>query len=124
MKTTKIGLIILGTIAAVGFAMPAFAGPVQQPAQLQEKQAKPVKGNPFKGKVESVDTRANTMTVSGKLIYTSANTKFTKGGKEITLADIQTGDEVHGTTHQTAAGKAEADRVTVGAKEKKDTSQK
>ena len=116
-KMTKRGWIIAGTIVALGFAVLTYAGVNGKLPQPQEAANKSDKANPFRGKVGAVDANANTLTVDGKLIYASANTKITKGDKAIKLADIQTGDEVSGTSHQTSDGKTEADTVVVSAKE-------
>ena len=116
MKTTNIGLVILCVAAVAGFTVPARSTPGPQPSLLQDK---PDKAQSLKGKVEAVDTTANTMTVDGKVIYIAANTKITKSGKTVTLSEVQTGDEVSGTTHQTFDGKTEADAVMVSSKEKK-----
>ena len=115
MKRTKVNLVMLGVIAALGMTpMPALAGPA---TGAQEE--KPEKGQkPFEGKVEAIDSAAKTFTVAGKLVYTSDTTKFSKDGKAIKLSDIAVGDEVHGTTHQTYDGKTEALTVKVGKKEK------
>jgi hypothetical protein len=116
MKRTKTGLVLLGVIAAVGLT-PVLAAANVPPAPTQEKPDK--ESQKFEGKVDSVDVKAKTLTVGGKLIYTSDTTKITKAGKAIQLAQIMDGDEVHGTTKQTLDGKTEALTVKVG-KEKED----
>jgi hypothetical protein len=117
MKRTKISLIILGTVAAVGLMAPAFPAASQEsPGQKQEKADKAQQ--PFHGKVDSVDTSAKTLTVDGKLIYIADTTKLTKAGKAIMLSDVQSGDQVNGTTRQTFDGKTEAITVKVGPPEK------
>lgn len=139
MTMTKRGWMILGTIAVLGFAVLTYAGlngkkpPTQQQEQRQQQQPlpqpqpkpqvadKPDKEAHFQGKVDAVDANANTLTVGGKVIYASANTKITKDNKAIKLAQVQSGDEVSGTGHQTFDGKTEADTVIVGAKEKPPT---
>ena len=114
MKKTKVSLVILGVIGALGTTpMPALAGPV---AGGQEE--KPEKTKSFDGKVEAVDATQKTMTVGGNVLYISATTKLTKNDKAITFGDIAVGDEVHGTTHQTYDGKTEALTVKVGPKTK------
>ena len=114
MKKTKVSLVILGVIGALGTTpMPALAGPV---AGAQEE--KPEKAKPFDGKVEAVDATAKTLTVGGNVVYISATTKLTKNDKAITLGDLAVGEEVHGTTHQTYDGKTEALTVKVGPKGK------
>ena len=114
MKRTKVNLIMLGVVAALGMtSMLALAGPATAAEEKPEKAQKPLDG-----KVEAIDIAAKTFTVGGKLVYTSDTTKITKDGKAIKLSDIAVGDEVHGTTHQTYDGKTEALTVKVGPKEK------
>jgi len=116
MKRTKVSLVILGVIGALGMTpmVTLLAGP---PTGAQEE--KPEKAaKTFKGKVEAVDAKAKTFTVGGNLIYVSdTTTKLTKDGKAIKLEDIMAGDQVSGTTHQTFDGKTEALTVKVGEKE-------
>ena len=116
MKKTKVSLVILGVIGALGMGMTpmsALAGPA---AGAEEE--KPEKAKPFEGKVEAVDATQKTITVGGNVLYISATTKLTKNDKAITLGDIAVGNEVHGTTHQTYDGKTEALTVKVGPKTK------
>jgi hypothetical protein len=115
MKKTKIGLVLLGAIAAVGLT-PAQADQNAAPTLTQEKPDKETQK--FQGKVDSVDTAAKTLTVDGKLIYTTDATKLTKAGKTIKLDQIMAGDEVNGTTRQTFDGKTEAVMVKVGKEDK------
>ncbi len=119
MKRMKTGLVILGTIAAVGVVTPAFATVDRPVGGPQNAQDAPEKAQPFHGKVDAVDTAAKTMTVDGKLIYVAETTKLSSEGKAITLADVKKDDEVRGTTRQTFDGKTEAITVKVGSPEKK-----
>jgi len=115
MKKTKVSLVMLGVVAALGMTpMLALAGPATTGEEEKPEKAQ----KPFDGKVEAIDIAAKTFTVGGNLVYTSDKTKMTKGGKAIKLSEIAVGDEVHGTTHQTYDGKTEALTVKVGPKEK------
>jgi hypothetical protein len=115
MKKTKVSLVILGVIGALGMTpMPALAGPATGAEEEKPEKAK----KPFDGKVEAVDATQKTLTVGGNVLYIAATTKLTKNDKAITLGDIAVGDEVHGTTHQTYDGKTEALTVKVGPKPK------
>jgi len=116
MKKMKTGLVIIGTIAAVGLITPALVVADQPPTAQQDA---PGKAQPFHGKVESVDSSAKTFNVVGKLIYIAETTRLTSEGKAITLADIKNGDAVSGTTRQTFDGKTEAITVKVAPEEKK-----
>ncbi|HEU0039513.1 MAG TPA: hypothetical protein VFR76_09580 [Verrucomicrobiae bacterium] len=115
MKKTKVSLVILGVIGALGTTpMPALAGPAAGAEEEKPEKAKKT----FDGKVEAVDATQKTITVGGNVLYISATTKLTKNDKAITLGDIAVGNEVHGTTHQTYDGKTEALTVKVGPKTK------
>ncbi len=112
MKKTKIGLLVLGVIAVVGL----MRSPVLADSPLTggpDTKAERVKAA-FQGKVEAVDASAKTLTVDGKLIYTSDSTKITKASALIKLDHVMAGDEVRGTLQQTGDGKTEALTVNVG----------
>jgi hypothetical protein len=94
---------------------PVRAGDEAPPPPAQEKPDK--ESQKFNGKVDSVDVKAKTLTVDGKLIYLTDTTKITKAGKAIQLVRIMAGDEIHGTTHLTTDGKTEALTVKVGREE-------
>jgi hypothetical protein len=116
MKKARIGLALLGAIALTGLTPMLVIERVSAtaPGEHQDKDAQK-----FHGKVEAVDAAAKTLTVGGKLIYTTDTTLITKEGKAIKLDKINVGDEVHGTTRQNSEGKVEALTVTVG-KEKEE----
>ncbi|HEU5070443.1 MAG TPA: DUF5666 domain-containing protein [Verrucomicrobiae bacterium] len=110
MKLNKIAVIALSAVTVGWLYTPAFAAALHSPVPVSEKTAE-VK--PFRGKVEAVDTTANTLTVGGKAYSISANTKLTKTGKTITLGEIAVGDQVHGLAKLTADGKSAATMVMV-----------
>jgi hypothetical protein len=103
-----IGLLGLSIVATPIWMTTSLAGVADQAMLLQEKSPA------FHGKVETVDTTANTLTVNGKVINITTSTKLSKADKAITLADIKVGDNVHGTTKQTVDGRTEALTVRVG----------
>jgi ribosomal protein S1 len=110
-RKITIGLVGLSVVATPVWMATSQAGLAEQASLMQEK-------NPvFHGKVETVDTSANTLTVDGKVINITASSKLTKADKAITLADIKVGDSVHGTTRQTVEGRVEALTVRVGPAE-------
>jgi hypothetical protein len=63
--------------------------------------------------VDAVDAAANTLTVEGKVFQITAETKLTKSGKTITLAEIMAGDQVHGLARHASDGKPVATTVMV-----------
>lgn len=109
MKTTKLSMAVFGAVALLGLVTPTILTADEQPPGLQEKAAK----QPFRGKIEALDTASSTLTVGGKVIYVAADTKIMKTGKTITLAELAVGDQVNGTTRQTFDGKTEAVMVNV-----------
>ena len=58
----------------------------------------------------------STITVDGKAITVTANTTYMKEGKPITLADVQTGDQVKVSASMRTDGSLEALSVVVLAK--------
>jgi hypothetical protein len=118
MKRLRIGLALFGAIATTALLTPtALFAQTPDPQEDKDKS----KSQPFHGKVDSVDVSAKTLTVDGKLIYISSDTKLTSKDKAITLSEIKVGETVHGTTHKTFDGKTEALTVKVGsAPDKKD----
>jgi hypothetical protein len=58
----------------------------------------------------------SSLTVDGKTIAVTANTSFMKAGKPITLADVQTGDQVKVSASMKTDGSLEALTVVVLAK--------
>ena len=59
----------------------------------------------------------SSLTVDGKAIAVTANTSYMKEGKPITLADIQTGDQVKVSASMRTDGSLEALSVVVLAKQ-------
>jgi len=110
MRSTKVSLLIVSTIATIGLATPQWI------VAQQEKvpQEKPNQEQTFKGKVEAVDPSAKTLTVGGQLIYLTDATKISKDGRAIMLTDVRVDDQVHGTSRLTFDGKTEAITVMVG----------
>lgn len=110
MKFKKFGVVVLSMASTLAWCAPTFAALNPAPAPMSEKADKL---EPFRGKVEAVDTTAKTLTVAGKIYSITTDTKLTKSGKTITLGDLTVGEQVHGLAKQTANGKAEATMVMV-----------
>lgn len=83
--------------------------PAASPAASPAKASTSTKPKSVSGTFEKADSTANTVTlkVGGKeMTYNvSSDTKVTKGGKDITWADLKEGDKV--------SGKAEGDKLTM-----------
>jgi|688.fasta_scaffold537276_1 hypothetical protein len=73
------------------------------PAEVPKKPAKKKPASntlPFRGKVESVDAQAMTITLAGKekqrVFHVTSKTRLEKDGKPATFADIKAGEEARG----------------------------
>jgi ribosomal protein S1 len=105
----------LGMGAAFVASVPA--GPAQQTSPdkpVAQEEDKRQKRKPVHGKVEAVDPTAQTITVDGKVIQISSQTRLTKAGQTITVAQVKIGEDVQGTTRETLDGKTEALTLKVG----------
>jgi hypothetical protein len=73
---------------------------------------------PFRGKVASVDSTANTFSIAGKgatrVIKVTDQTKITKQGAEATMKDIVVDEEVRGSSWKKEDGSLEARTVKIG----------
>ena len=107
-------------LSAMAFFSVASVAPLQaadrEPPSIPEPREKA--SIPFRGKVDSVDTSARTLTVNNKLINLNDATKLTKLGRDITIYEIMVGDDVHGLARQTFDGRTEAISVMVGPERK------
>lgn len=116
MKNSLLAALAATTLIGAITATPALA---LTPDSQQPQEEKGPKKQPFNGKVEAMDPTVQSLTVGGKVIYISSQTKLTKGGQAIALTDIKVGDQVHGQAQTTFDGKTEALTVKVGPAEKK-----
>jgi hypothetical protein len=110
MKLTKIAIAMLCVASTTGMSGVPFASTIQETTSLADKEAKL---EPFKGKVDAVSTADNNITVGGTVYQISTDTKLTKDGKTIMLADIKVGDQVHGLAAQSPDGKKQASKLMV-----------
>ena len=66
-------------------------------------------GVPFRGLVGSVDSSAQTVTLSGKkkerVLHVTEQTRLERGGKAVALADIKPGDYARGSVSKDAEGR-------------------
>ncbi len=72
---------------------------------------------PFQGKVEAVDATARTLTIAGKVISVTAETKIKKGNNSINLSDVKVGDSASGMARHGFNGKIDA--ISMSVEEKK-----
>ena len=117
MKAPKVALAILTSIALTSLMTPAFASPGDD-QKTEEKDGQ--KHQSISGKVEKVDTSANTVLVDGKTYNVVDGSKLTKQGKTISLSDLAVGDEVRGKAHE-VNGRNEVVSLTIGGKKSKES---
>jgi len=110
MKLSMITIAIACAVSTGGWVGSSFAANDLRPLPMQDKADKI---ETFKGKVEAVDATAKTLTVGGKVFQIAADTKLTKAGKTITLAEIAVGEQVNGLAKYAPDGKAVATTVMV-----------
>jgi len=72
---------------------------------------------PFQGKVEAVDATARTLTVGGKVVSVTSETKIKKGSNSINLSEVKVGDSASGMARHGFNGKIDA--VSISIEEKK-----
>lgn len=97
--------ILLGGISAKAEEKPAAA----------EEEKKAARSLPFRGKIDAVDTTAQSIKVGARTFHAIASTKIIKAGKPATLAEATVGEEVGG-SYRDAEGKLELVSLRLGAK--------
>ena len=113
-KLTK--MTVLAVLAAALIAAPAITRAADSTnAPAAQMPVSKSKGQPFKGKVASVDTAAMTFTLKTMTIGISSATKISKDGKPAVFADLTVGATVSGYCKKDDAGKLTATKVTIGA---------
>lgn len=110
-------------VPAPALPAPTQPPPIPEPAPGTEAPAKPKKKPapstlPFRGKVESVDAKAMTVTLAGKekqrVLNVTSKTRFEKDGKPATFGDLQAGEDVRGSYAKTKEGENVV-RLIIGA---------
>lgn len=92
------------------------------PLLADEKPASPPKAEQaekaelFSGKIEELNLEAKTLLVAKQTYLVVEATKLMDKEKEIKLADLKVGTEVHGQAKKNAAGKLEATIIKLGPK--------
>jgi hypothetical protein len=118
-----ISVLVLSSSSVVRAESKATPSPSASPAastspaekSSTKKTNRPV---PFRGKVASVDSTANTFSIAGKgatrVIKVTDQTKVTKQGVEATMKDIVVDEEVRGSSWKKEDGSLEARTVKIG----------
>jgi hypothetical protein len=120
MKAT-IPFIIAASVAACAFCIsPAIAKDKKSPAPAATASAtatnKTPRPIPYRGRIASVDTSANTFTVGKRTFKVTDQTKITKQEAAATMADIVADEQVRGSYWKKEDGTLEAKSVKLGAK--------
>jgi hypothetical protein len=114
MKSKQIAIALASMMMASGTVTPVLATMMPRTTPLADQPDAPA-AKPFKGKVEEVDAKANTLTVAGMKYHVTKGTTLTKAGNRIALADITVGEEVRGLARPGDDGKLEATTIMVGS---------
>lgn len=114
--------IALFSLIAAGLAMPVLlraddnSTNAMQTATAPEKPAKhKMRGLPFHGTLDNVDTNAMTLTVGSRTFEVTSKTKITKNGQPAILAEGIVGQPVSGYYRTNDAGELDAVTVHFGA---------
>lgn len=116
----NVQILLAGLLAAAVLFAPV-AGIAQEKPKAAPGNDAPGKqpgkrSTPFRGKVTAVDATAKTVTVGARVFHLSAESKLTKKGQTMTVADIVVGDEIAGNYTTSDDGKLMARTVRVGPK--------
>jgi len=105
--------LLAGAITMTALITPLMAEDKPAPA-FKAEQAE--KLEMFNGKVEELNLEAKTIVVAKKTYLIMDATKVVDRDKDIKLADLKVGTEVHGLAKKNAAGKLEATIIKLGPK--------
>lgn len=119
MKNQIFQFTLGGLIAATLIASPISLQAADKPAKPAASEAPippppQIVRQPFRGKVESVDTAKMTLTVGSQVVHVTSETKISKAGKPATLSEIVVGDMVGGSAKKDEAGNLNAAIIRVG----------
>lgn len=105
--------LLAAAITMTPFAAPLLADekPVSPP---KDEQAEKVEL--FSGKIEAINLEAKTLLVAKQTYLLAETTKVMDKEKQIKLADLKVGTEIHGLAKKNAAGKFEATIIKLGPK--------
>jgi len=115
-------LALYAILAAALIAAPALVRAEDSPAKKPAAEAAtPAKkhGVPFHGKVTAVDATAMTVTLAGRTLNVTSETKIKKAGKPATFEDITVGEKITGQYKKNTAGKMDATVIYIGGKMEK-----
>lgn len=95
---------------------PAPSAPADSSAPAAPAPKKHGAGLPIKGKIASIDTTANTITVGKLTLNVTEKTKIRKNGAVSTISDLAEGDAVNGYYKKDAEGKLNLVTLRIGGK--------
>ena len=106
-------LLVLALVTGLAFIEVKAAPVTTKTPPVDKEQAE----QSFQGKVEAVDSTARTLTVGGKVVSVTSETKIKKGSNSINLSDVKVGDAASGMARHGFNGKIDA--VSISIEEKK-----
>ncbi|MEP6663744.1 MAG: hypothetical protein ABJC04_08780 [Verrucomicrobiota bacterium] len=118
MKKQLIKLIAVCALAAFAATATVRAEDSKDAKPVQAGEAKKDRPVPFRGKIESLDKAAKTITIGKekkRTIHVTDKTRIMKDGKTAMLDDAKVGDEVAG-SYREMDGKMEAGSLRIGPK--------
>ena len=121
MNNRSFRIVLAGLLTTAMVLAPAV-GIAQEKARTPpgtNAPARPSRGDrafPFHGAVTAIDKSAMTLTVGERVFHVNADTKISKNGKPVTLADASMGDIVSGNYARSDDGKLTARTIRLAQK--------
>ena len=122
-RVLRIGAVALLAAAIAGMPAQLLAQSTNKPAAAKKSAAgktesapKKKSPHPFRGKLAAVDLTAKTIQVGKSTYHITSETKITKAGQPVTLADGVVGEPVTGYVEPTADDTMAARTVYFGGK--------
>lgn len=106
-------LALAGTLALASALTPLSADRIPAPSPTGEQSDKL---ELFSGKIEALDLEKKSLVIEKKTYLVVESTKLMDKEKELKLADLKVGTEVHGLAKKNAAGQLEATIIKLGPK--------
>ena len=121
MKVNLVKFAFVGAVVASLSLVPVLAQAQDNSSGDSSTQTAPVKKHkftPYHGKVESVDTSAQTLTVGSLTLQVGSSTKISNAAthEDATLDSIKPGEFVSGAYKKTSDGNLEAISIHIGKK--------
>ena len=116
LSMLALAVALIGTPAIVRAQDTGSNAPAGTEAPVKKKKGGAL---PFHGKVASVDTTANTVTVGKLTLNITEKTKIKKDGQAGTISDVTVGESIKGAYKKGTDGKLTAVSISIGEAPKK-----